>query len=155
MNGNQTQGILPESSGEQGPSLFPGEIAEGALLLCMSEDLYVTRKELLPTLRATGFEVDLFEVSQHPPPNYTDRPYKMVVLDISNADGAGYEMCTRFRNVLDVPLILVLRGAARNDVLRGYQAGADAYVLAPFDHREFTARMRALLRRHPDRPPHI
>jgi DNA-binding response OmpR family regulator len=46
-----------------------------------------------------------------------------------------------------VPVFVVLRGAARHDVLRAYQAGADAYILAPFDHRELLARVQALLRR--------
>jgi DNA-binding response OmpR family regulator len=48
--------------------------------------------------------------------------------------------------------MLMLRGAARNEVVRDFQAGAHAYVLVPFHPREQLARMDALLRRSPVQP---
>jgi DNA-binding response OmpR family regulator len=43
--------------------------------------------------------------------------------------------------------MVVLHGAARSEVLRSYQSGADAYITSPFDPRELIARMGALVRR--------
>jgi hypothetical protein len=67
----------------------------------------------------------------------------------------GYQICAQTRLASEVPILLMLRGAARNEVVRGFQAGADAYVLVPFDPRELLVRLGALLRRAPAPPANL
>jgi DNA-binding response OmpR family regulator len=73
------------------------------------------------------------------------------VFDINKANSISFDVVRRIRELSVIPIMLVLHGMARNDILRGFQVGADAYVLAPFDEREFGARIRALLQRIPVR----
>jgi DNA-binding response OmpR family regulator len=146
---------LQEHPAVAAPVLVPDQAPVGGLVLCVSENIYITNRELVPVLKDAGFDVELVEANLSVPLDLACKPYCLVVLDISFLAGPGYEVCERARMKCNLPVMLVLHGAARNDVLRGYQAGADAYVLAPFDPREFIARMSALLRRRPAQLPQV
>jgi two-component system response regulator TctD len=135
------------------PSVLPAAMFERFVLLCVSEDIGSARAILVAALKRAGFEVDLVEVNLHRPPDVQARPYRAIVFDINKSDGAGYVLLRRIRERSILPIMLVLHGVARNDVLLGFQAGADAYMLAPFDEREFQARMRGLVQRIPVQRP--
>ena len=137
---------------QETPALVPGASAARGLVLCVSENTQITKRELVPLLTSAGYEVELVEAKSGKALDVGGKPYQLILVDISHLDGNGYDVCERTRNRDDLPMILVLRGGARNDVLRGFQAGADAYVLSPFDSREFLARIGALLRRRLARP---
>jgi DNA-binding response OmpR family regulator len=121
----------------------------GALLLCITENAFVSNREIAPALKAAGFEVELVEAGSAKSIDLTARPYALVVLDILRPDGTGFALCQQIHDRSTLPVVLILHGAARNEVLRGYALGADAYVLAPFDREELVARLNALLRRQP------
>ena len=59
----------------------------------------------------------------------------------------GFEVCRRLRARSDVPIIMVTARADSFDVVAGLEAGADDYVTKPFEPKELTARIRAMLRR--------
>ena len=147
------RGIQPvlEHVHPQLPGLIPGDAEEGIWVLCVSEDTSSAEREVMPILKRAGLRVDLVAASLQQLPGVSHRPYQLVLFDISLPDGPGYKVCEQVRSACKAPVMLVLHGAARNDVLRGYQLGADAYILAPFDERELLARLGALLRRQPAR----
>ena len=63
--------------------------------------------------------------------------------------GSGLDICRRLRaDKRDLPVLLLTARAAEKDCLRGFEAGADDYVVKPFSMRELMARVQALLRRH-------
>lgn len=72
----------------------------------------------------------------------------VVVLDLGLPDGDGMVLLSewRQRNVATPILILTARDAVE-DRIKGLEAGADDYVLKPFDLDELTARLHALVRR--------
>ncbi|PKO21350.1 MAG: hypothetical protein CVU38_15115 [Chloroflexi bacterium HGW-Chloroflexi-1] len=142
---------LSERLIQQQPVLLPGDVEEDILVLCVSEDVSVAERDLIPTMKRAGLQVDLVEANLQEPLDLCSKPYQLVLFDITAPNGLGYKVCERTRNACNVSVMLVLHGAARHDVLRGYQIGADAYILAPFDDREFLARLGALLRRRPAR----
>jgi two-component system KDP operon response regulator KdpE len=59
----------------------------------------------------------------------------------------GWEACRRIREASDIPIIIVSGRNSNNDILRGFELGADDYVSKPFDHKELLSRVRAVLRR--------
>ena len=72
----------------------------------------------------------------------------LVVLDVSMPKLDGFEVCEAIRAV--DPQVPVLMLSARSDVIdrkAGFRAGADDYVVKPFDNGELLLRVRALLRR--------
>ena len=72
----------------------------------------------------------------------------LVLLDVRLPNGPnGYEVCERIREFSDVGVIMLTAKARNEDVLQGFEAGADDYLTKPFNAKELVARVRAVLRR--------
>ncbi len=72
----------------------------------------------------------------------------LVLLDILLPhDLDGYQVCLRIREFSQVPIIMLTAKAQENDMLRGFDVGADDYLTKPFSAKELLARVRAVLRR--------
>jgi len=74
----------------------------------------------------------------------------VVVLDVVMPEMDGFEVCRQARAAPDlakIPILLLTVKAHIDDVVKGFKAGADDYVTKPFDLRELTVRIEALLRR--------
>ncbi len=74
--------------------------------------------------------------------------YNLVVLDLNLPDIDGITLCQKLRaQNHKMPILLLTASDDQQDKIRGLDAGADDYVVKPFDFQELTARIRALLRR--------
>jgi two-component system, OmpR family, response regulator MprA len=72
----------------------------------------------------------------------------VVVLDVMMPDVGGLEVCRRMRSAGDrTPILMLTARDAVSDRIDGLDAGADDYLVKPFDVGELNARVRALLRR--------
>ena len=71
----------------------------------------------------------------------------LVVLDVMLPDTDGFEVCRRLRARDDVPVILLTAKDREEDVVQGFEVGADDYITKPFSYRTLMARIDALLRR--------
>lgn len=74
----------------------------------------------------------------------------VVVLDVVMPDMGGLEVCQQARatpELVRIPILLLTVRQQIDDVLKGFRAGADDYVAKPFDLRELSMRIDALLRR--------
>ena len=74
-----------------------------------------------------------------------------VVLDLGLPRLDGVEVCRRLRSGGDVPILILTARSDTGDRVEGLDAGADDYLVKPFERAELLARMRALLRRRPPR----
>jgi signal transduction histidine kinase len=73
----------------------------------------------------------------------------LILLDIMMPDFDGYELCRRFRanpNLAFTKIILVSAKSMLRDRLEGYRAGADDYIVKPFDPEELRAKVQVFLR---------
>jgi DNA-binding response OmpR family regulator len=76
------------------------------------------------------------------------QPYAAVLLDLGLPRRDGLEVLRRIRAVRnDVPVLIVTARDAISDRVKGLDAGADDYLVKPFDLDELAARVRALSRR--------
>lgn len=79
----------------------------------------------------------------------------IVLLDVMLPDSTGFELCREIREhdglnsrfSPDIPIIMLTARGDDIDRVRGFQRGADDYVLKPFFYPELLARIQALLRR--------
>ncbi len=71
----------------------------------------------------------------------------LVVLDVMLPDVDGLEVCRRLRARADIPVILLTAKDREEDIVQGFEVGADDYVTKPFSYRTLMARVDALLRR--------
>ena len=74
--------------------------------------------------------------------------YDLVVLDLNLPDGSGVEFCKVFRKIgYEQPILILSATQAPSLKVKALDAGADDYVVKPFNLDELGARIRALLRR--------
>src|SRR3990170_51835 len=76
----------------------------------------------------------------------TEEP-DLVVLDVMLPDIDGLEVCRRLRARGNIPVILLTAKDREDEVVQGFEAGADDYVTKPFSYRTLMARIDAVLRR--------
>src|SRR5690606_28895598 len=72
---------------------------------------------------------------------------ELVVLDWMLPGIDGLEVCQRLRAASKVPILMLTAKDTVQDRVQGLDAGADDYIVKPFQVEEFLARVRALLRR--------
>ena len=80
----------------------------------------------------------------------TDRPPDLILLDLNLPELSGLEVCRLLRARPATKHVLILMVTARtseSDRVTGLDVGADDYITTPFSTREWTARVRAALRR--------
>lgn len=77
-----------------------------------------------------------------------DGGFDALLLDINLPDGEGFELLQALRNQgLALPVLLLTARDALGDRLRGFEGGADDYLVKPFAVDEMLARLGAVLRR--------
>jgi two-component system response regulator MprA len=100
-----------------------------------------------------GYEVDTAKDGQLGLALARDNPPELVVLDWMLPGLDGLEVCRRLRAGGPIPILMLTARDAVSDRVQGLDAGADDYMVKPFNLDELLARIRALLRRtRPTRP---
>jgi DNA-binding response OmpR family regulator len=84
---------------------------------------------------------------------YNERP-DIVILDIALPKMDGWEVCSRIRELSDVPLVILTARVQEEERVRGLKLGADDYIVKPFSLKELEARLEAVLRRAPESAVH-
>ena len=78
---------------------------------------------------------------------FFDHRPDLVILDLMMPGMDGWDACERFRELTDVPIMMLTALDRDGDIARGLDRGADDYVTKPFANQVLLARARALLRR--------
>jgi len=78
---------------------------------------------------------------------FEERTFDVVILDIMMPYVDGYQACQRIREASDVPIIILTSRDGTEDVVHGFELGADDYITKPFKMAELLARLEAILRR--------
>lgn len=75
-------------------------------------------------------------------------PFNLVVLDINLPGLNGYELCKLIRESnTSIPIIMLTALNSLEDKIEGYDAGADDYLIKPFEFKELLMKIRVLLKR--------
>jgi two-component system, OmpR family, copper resistance phosphate regulon response regulator CusR len=79
---------------------------------------------------------------------FHSHPFDLAILDINLPGLSGYELCREIRSRnQQVPVMMLTALSAIDDKIEGFDAGADDYIVKPFDFKELLVRIRALLKR--------
>lgn len=74
--------------------------------------------------------------------------YNLIILDINLPLINGYDLCKEIRKTNeDIPIIMLTAFSTADNKIVGFEAGADDYIVKPFDFRELLARVNVFLRR--------
>ena len=116
-------------------------------ILVVDDDRSV-RDALRRALTLGGYEVDAAEDGQQALTRMLSSSPDAMVLDVGMPEVDGLEVCRRLRGAGDrTPILMLTARDAVSDRIDGLDAGADDYLVKPFDVGELKARIRALLRR--------
>ncbi len=118
------------------------------------EDDEAIVKLLRRSLAYEGYQVDAALDGESGLSLARDRQPDLIILDWMLPGMDGLEVCQRLRSLSNVPVLMLTAKDTLHDRVQGLDAGADDYVVKPFQLDELTARIRALLRRtQQDRTP--
>ncbi|MEJ7827361.1 MAG: response regulator transcription factor [Segetibacter sp.] len=82
---------------------------------------------------------------------FQSHSFNIIVLDLNLPGINGYQLCERIRaSNLNVPIIMLTALSTLNDKIEGYDAGADDYIVKPFEFKELLMKIRVLLKRTMD-----
>ncbi len=76
--------------------------------------------------------------------------YQLILLDVMMGEISGFKMANILRKnekTINIPIIFLTAKDTENDMLTGFNLGADDYISKPFSLREVIARVKAVLRR--------
>ena len=78
---------------------------------------------------------------------FRERQPDIVLLDVTMPRMGGLEVCRNIRRESEIPIVLVTAHGEADDILAGFEAGADDYVSKPFDPRVLATRVEHAMRR--------
>lgn len=116
--------------------------------LLLIEDEAPLRQSLKKQLEADGYRVDeaadgedgLFQASEY--------PVDLAIVDLGLPKLSGLQVVERLRSEgRTLPILILTARASWQDKVKGLEAGADDYLVKPFEYPELAARIKALLRR--------
>ena len=100
-------------------------------------------------LRAEGYAVTLAHRGDEAAAALEASQPALIVLDVMLPGIDGYAVCRRIRAGYSGLILMLTALDERDEQLQGFAAGADDYVVKPVDPQVLLARIRAMLRRHP------
>lgn len=99
-------------------------------------------------LELSGFEVALEEEGNQGLKRALEENFDLLILDLMLPGLDGFEICRRFREVKNTPIIMISAKKEDIDKIRGLGLGADDYMTKPFSPSEMVARVKAHLARY-------
>ena len=99
-------------------------------------------------LELSGFEVELEEQGDVGLERALNEDFDLLILDLMLPGMDGFEICRRFRQSKNTPIIMISAKKDDIDKIRGLGLGADDYMTKPFSPSEKVARVKAHLARY-------
>jgi len=125
--------------------------------LLLLEDDAMIGEAIRAGLKRDGFAVDWVRAAAAAQHALESEPFELLLLDLGLPEGDGLELLKALRGRGSaLPVLIITARDAVADRVAGLDAGADDYLVKPFDLDELAARIRALLRRKSGRgEPHL
>ncbi|MDJ0647414.1 MAG: response regulator [Xenococcaceae cyanobacterium MO_188.B19] len=116
--------------------------------ILLIEDDELIAQQLVPKLTRQNYTIDVAADGQIGLGQAAVLPYDLILLDVMLPKIDGISICRRLRSQgIKTPILLLTAQNNSNKKVMGLDAGADDYLTKPFDWKELSARIRALLRR--------
>lgn len=114
--------------------------------ILVADDAKDIRELLRIMLEDSGFEVVLANNGEEALERFDDSIH-LVILDIMMPKCNGIDTCTKIRERAEVPILFLTAKSAESDLIEGFEAGGDDYLIKPFSCTELLLRVKALLKR--------
>lgn len=116
--------------------------------ILLIEDNEAIIKGLKYSLEQEKFEVEIAKDFKTSKDKLCSNEYNLIILDVMLPDGNGFELCRNIKQNTKIPVIFLTAKDEEQDVVKGFDLGADDYVIKPFRTRELISRINNILRRY-------
>jgi len=116
--------------------------------ILVAEDDPVTRRFVVSLHTERGYEVLVAEDGEHAIATATTAQPDLIVSDLVMPYRDGFEVLRAIRTderLKNIPVLILSMRDHEEDIVRGFEQGADEYIVKPFNAREFVSRVRKLL----------
>lgn len=104
-------------------------------------------------MTAEGHAIDWVQTISHAETSIHTTHYDLILLDLMLPDGSGIDLLKQIRQSgATTPVIILTARDQISDRIKGLNAGADDYLVKPFDLSELSARIAAVARRYAGNP---
>ncbi|MCX7925603.1 MAG: response regulator transcription factor [Fimbriimonadales bacterium] len=133
-----------------------GAATNGQARILLVEDDPVLCETLQYNLQRERLQVFIADNAEDALQLFHEHQPHLVILDVMLPSRSGFDLCRIIRQHSQTPVLFLTARAAEEDKIRGFELGADDYMVKPFSVAELTARIRSILRRvQPAPPPRI
>ena len=132
-------------------SLGKDRKGDGVARILIVEDDDHIRTALRLMFEGEGFVVDDAPTGEIGVALFTRMASDVAIIDVMLPGMTGFETCQALRGASDLPIVIVSARDDTVDVVLGLESGADDYVTKPFVPEELLARVKAHLRRRPEK----
>ncbi|MBN1113187.1 MAG: response regulator transcription factor [Bacteroidales bacterium] len=99
-------------------------------------------------LKAKGFDVDHVKDGLEAYQSFSSTNYDLCIFDVMMPKEDGFSLAKRIRAMgSDVPIVFLTAKSVKEDVIEGFNIGADDYITKPFSMEELISRIEAIMRR--------
>ena len=119
------------------------------MIVLLVEDHRPLAQTTTSFLESEGFEVDYAADGLSALNIASTNQYDAIILDIMLPKLDGYSICHELRTQgkIDTPILMLTARDTLEEKLKGFEHGADDYLVKPFEQRELLARVNALIKR--------
>lgn len=101
-------------------------------------------------LKEKGYQIEMASDGEEGLAMFQDNRFDLIISDLMMPKLDGVSLCREIRKQNpQIPIIMLTALGATDDKVEGFDAGADDYLVKPFDIRELLVRVKSLLRRFP------
>ncbi|MGH7467597.1 MAG: response regulator transcription factor [Longimicrobiales bacterium] len=116
--------------------------------ILLIEDDAAVAETVRRSLANEGHAADLAPDGQTARSHAHSNAYDAILLDLNLPDASGFDLIGDLRRSHPtVPVVMLTGRSSKEDVVHGFEVGADDYITKPFDVRELLARLQAVIRR--------
>jgi signal transduction histidine kinase len=133
---------------ECGRTLNSMDINEGAVRVLLVDDDSVNLQAASAILKLGGYKVTMAgsgRVALKELEKQTD--YSLVILDVMMPEMSGFEVCKKLRerkSAFELPVLMLTAKTSTEDIVMGFESGANDYLPKPFEPEELLARVKTL-----------
>ena len=122
------------------------QVSEGRILIIEDDDILAEGLKL--NFGLAGFSPSVASTLRDAEKELEKPDWALVLLDVNLPDGNGVGFAERVRETKDIPIIFLTAKDMDDDIMKGFEAGADDYVTKPFHIPILLQRVRAVLKRY-------
>ena len=111
------------------------------------EDDYDLNQAICYSLKKAGYGVYGATFMEKGKQIFVEKQIDMVLLDVNLPDGEGFSFCQWVKNKKEVPVLYLTARDMEEDVLTGYESGAEDYVTKPFSMKILLRKIEVILKR--------